>query len=81
MTPAGILALYLVFFGSEFIFETILTLLNIRSIRRHSSSVPAPFKTHIDDKTYETSVKYGLTRARYSIIVSVIAALLHHPVT
>lgn len=76
MTPAGILTLYLVFFGCELVFETILTMLNQRAIRMNSTRVPSPFETYFDEATYKTSVNYGLVRGRYSLVVSMIGAAI-----
>ncbi len=74
MTQAGILALYLAFFGCELIFETTLRFLNMRTIRMNSARIPPLFESYIDRPDYETSVRYGLTRGRFSIAVSVIGA-------
>ncbi|MBN1687459.1 MAG: M48 family metallopeptidase [Spirochaetales bacterium] len=74
MTPSGFLALYLAFFGFEFLFETILTRLNLRAIDKNKSSVPSAFRDYVDGDMYKTSVAYSLARGRFSIAVSVIGA-------
>jgi STE24 endopeptidase len=74
MTPAGIISLYLAFFGAEFLFENTLTLLNLRTIRHNRAAVPLAFRDDIDLETYRSSVDYGLVRGRFSIILSAISA-------
>ncbi len=76
MTPSGILALYLAFFALEFLFETTLTLLNLRTIDKNKSSVPVPFKDYIEQDTFNTSVNYSLARGRFSIVVSAVSAAI-----
>ena len=74
MTASWILALYLALFALELLFETILTILNLRTIDRNRSAVPPVFREHVDKESYETSVKYGLTRGRFSIAASLVGA-------
>ena len=76
MTPAGIIALYLAFFGVELLFENTLTLLNLRTIRRNSGAVPVEFRDYIDQETYRSTVDYGLARGRFSIILSAVGAVV-----
>jgi STE24 endopeptidase len=76
MTPTAILALYLIFFGCELVFETILTALNMRTIRMNSTRIPAAFVSYIDRGIYKTSVNYSLTRGRFSIVVTMISAFV-----
>ncbi len=76
MTPVGIIVLYLAFFGVEFLFENILTLLNLRTIHRNSGAVPVEFRDDIDSGTYRSSVAYNLTQGRFSMFLSVTGAVI-----
>lgn len=76
MTPAGIITLYLAIFGVEFLFQNLLTLLNLRTIHKNRTKVPAEFRSDIDIETYRTSVDYGMTRGRFSILQAAIGAAI-----
>jgi len=74
MSPRGILLLYLLFFFLEYFWEISLTLLNLRHVKRNSSSVPRPFAGAIDGETYSRSVAYTLTRGRFSLVAGAFSA-------
>ena len=68
MKPQAILTLYLVLFALEYLWETLLTVLNIRHVRAHAQAPPEPFRGVIDQETYRKSVDYTLTRNRFALI-------------
>ncbi len=70
MTPHSILILYIVFSTAEFLFESLLTVLNIRSVKRNSGTVPILFREHIDSEQYARSASYTLTNNRFSLVSS-----------
>ena len=74
MTSNAILALYLVFFGVEFLFAHLLIRLNIGSLNRNSGAVPEIFSRFIDKDRYSKSVSYCLTRNYFAIVTSAISA-------
>lgn len=76
MTPSGILTLYLVFFGVEFLFENFLTWLNLRNIQKNRDSVPPLFDGVIDGETYAKSCSYGLTRGRFGVFAGFISSVV-----
>jgi STE24 endopeptidase len=73
-----ILILYVSFFLLEFLWETLLSVLNIGHVRKNSSVVPAAFAGVVEPETYKRSVSYTLTRNKFSILASIVssAALL-----
>jgi STE24 endopeptidase len=76
MTPSGILILYLVFFGVEFLFENTLSLLNNRNTRGHRNEVPEAFRGAIDPKQYEKSCSYSLARGRFAITAGFVSSVI-----
>ena len=60
-------------FGGQY---NILTLLNLRMIRRNSAAVPVEFRDDIDMETYRTSVDYGLSRGRFSMAHSAVGGVI-----
>jgi STE24 endopeptidase len=67
MTAATILTIYLAFFGAEFVFENLLTWLNINHVKRNSSQVPPRFRGYIDEEHYKKSVAYTLENERLAL--------------
>ena len=78
-----ILILYVAFFLLEYLWETLLTALNMANVRKNAGSIPAAFQSVIQTDTYAKSVSYTLTRSRFSVLVSAVssAALLAIVVT
>jgi len=76
MDSTSILILYLVFFTLHLLWELSLNILNIRYVSQHRGSVPEMFTSHIDGQTYEKSVDYTLTKARFGIVNLVYSSLL-----
>jgi STE24 endopeptidase len=77
-----ILVLFLVFFAVDLVWDTALTVLNLRHVRRHASSVPAPFVGVVDQQTWERSVAYTIAHGRLGLLrgavtsAAVLAAVL-----
>lgn len=74
MSPASILALYLCFFGAELLFENLLTLLNLRSIRHGANEVPGYLAGHIGIERYNTSNSYSRTKNIFSAVNGAISS-------
>ncbi len=68
-----ILTVYLAFFSLEFLFERVLTLLNIGNVNKNRK-IPPFFKGHIDGKRYRKSQEYTITTNKFSIIDSLVSA-------
>lgn len=76
ITAKLILTVYFIFFISEFVFENVLTILNLKHINRNSDEVPTVFKGHIDKAHYVRSVEYTKTRQKYGMIQGFFGVLL-----
>ncbi len=76
MTNQGILILYLIFFGADFLFNNFLTLLNIRELLKNKSSVPHDFKKFIDQEAYTKSVEYTYSRSLFAIASGIFNSFL-----
>ncbi len=70
MSPASILALYLVLCGLYFLWETFLTLLNHRHVRLRATDPPAFASEIMDRPTFQRSVRYTLTKIRFGLLSS-----------
>lgn len=75
MAASTILTLYLVLFALEFIWETFLTILNMRHVREHATAVPDMFRDIVDEDTYRKSVAYTLTRSRFGLVSSLVSSV------
>ncbi len=67
MTPIAILFTYLSIVVLHTAISIMLDLLNLRSVRAHSKSVPSYFATAYDDATYARSVAYTIDKMRLSM--------------
>ena len=76
MTSGSVLALYLVFFGVELIFEYSLTWLNVRTVKAHAGNIPESFRGVFDDEAYSKSVSYTLVKSRFGMIVALISSVV-----
>jgi STE24 endopeptidase len=65
----GIIALVLIL--ARAIAELLLSRLNERHVRAHTSEVPPAFREMIDDTTYRRSVDYTLAKSRFGDVVTV----------
>ena len=68
MSSMSILILYLVFFGFDFMFQNLLTLLNMKELKKNSVAVPGAFRDHIDYETYLKSSEYTRTKSIFTIM-------------
>lgn len=71
-----ILIVFITLFSLEFLWELLLTLLNIASVRRNRASVPGVFRGAVPEETYRRSAEYTLVKSRFSIAVSAISSAL-----
>lgn len=67
MSSQGILIIFLVFFVLEFSFNMVLTLLNLREVKRNSNKIPYDFNSYIDEETYGKSVNYTIDKGKFSL--------------
>ncbi|RKX74323.1 MAG: M48 family peptidase [Spirochaetes bacterium] len=74
MQANTILLIYLIFFAGEFLFENLLTLLNIKTAYRNKDSVPAPFQKYIEKDKYTLSVVYTIERSKFNLLTSVLSS-------
>ncbi len=68
MSAASILALYVALFALRLLWESGLTLLNTRHVRRVSTAPPDFVLQVMDRDTYARSVDYTLTRSRFALV-------------
>jgi STE24 endopeptidase len=68
--------LYLVFFFLELVWETFLTFLNIRHIRKNRDRVPEEFAGFIEADTYTRGVSYNLDRGRFSVVSALFSSFV-----
>jgi STE24 endopeptidase len=68
MKAETIIALYLVFFFLEMGWENLLTLLNMRTVKRNGGRVPDIFAGAVDEETCRRSEAYTLDRNGFSIL-------------
>jgi STE24 endopeptidase len=76
MTAGNILALYLIVFFIYVAWESLLTVLNMRHVRRNAGGVPDFFRRHIDPDTYGRSVDYTLTKGNFGLFASLYSSAL-----
>ena len=74
MSPLSVLLLYLIFFAAEFIFENLLTILNISHIRKHSGAVPDQFAGSVDPEKYSLQAAYTIDQEKFSLVSSLFSA-------
>jgi STE24 endopeptidase len=68
MNTNSILILYLILFGVQYLWETLLSLLNRRHVRAKRLDPPPFVKSIMDEKTYQRSVEYTLTRSGFGLL-------------
>ncbi|HTZ50192.1 MAG TPA: M48 family metallopeptidase [Spirochaetia bacterium] len=74
MTPQTILLVYLLFFFLDLGWDTALTLLNLRHVRRNAGQVPPAFTGIVDAETHARSVHYTLTRGGFGMAAGAVSA-------
>jgi STE24 endopeptidase len=67
--------LYVIFFFLELGWETLLTLLNIRSVRANAARVPEAFAGVVDEETYKRSAAYTLDRNRFAVLTGLFSSV------
>lgn len=75
MNAQSILTIYLVLFTAEYLFQQLLTVLNVRYVRRHGGSVPLPFTSHIDGETYGKAASYTVEKGRFGMLERTVTAV------
>lgn len=76
MSAMTILIVFILLFSFEFLWELLLTLLNIASVRRNRAVVPVRFRGAVPEETYRRSAEYTLAKSRFSIMVQAITSAL-----
>ncbi len=74
MSSGLILAVFTVFFLLEFIFEFLLTILNIKCVKSNRGKLPELYKGDFDEEIYGRSSRYTLTKSRFSLVSSLFSA-------
>jgi STE24 endopeptidase len=75
MYAHSILILFLVFFSLKFIWESFLTLINIKSSKDHAAEIPVFAQKYIDKKSYHKSVQYSMTKGKFTLVSDAAGAL------
>jgi len=68
MTSSSILIVIVSLFILEFLFSWFLSVLNMNSVLQNKNDVPLMFTKMIDKDNYTQSVRYSLTKGRFSLI-------------
>jgi STE24 endopeptidase len=68
--------IYLVFFFLELGWETFLSFLNIRRIRKNVSRVPPEFAGMVDEAACRKAAVYNLDRGRFSVLTGLFSSLV-----
>ena len=76
VTAQSVLLLYILFFAAEFLFENILTLLNLAHIGKNKGSVPARFSDYVDREEYRRQTSYSLDRGKFTLVSSLCSSAL-----
>lgn len=75
MKAENIRLLYLVFFFLELGWESLLTVLNLRRIRKNRGRVPDAFAGVVDEETCRRSSAYNLDRGSFSLLSGLFSSL------
>ena len=76
MTPLTILILFFFLFTGEFLLSFSLTILNINNSILNRDIVPEFIKNFISGENYTRSVDYSLRKERYSLLTSIVSAVI-----
>jgi len=76
MNAETIRLVFVAFFILELGWDLLLTLLNLRHVRRHANSVPDAFAAVVDRETYARSVSYTLVHGRFGMADGVFSAVV-----
>ena len=68
MSSSSILVLFIVFLVLEFVFNSVLILLNIKEARKNRGSVPVWFEKYIEKEQYAKSVDYTIEKSLFSLV-------------
>jgi STE24 endopeptidase len=75
MDATAILIIFFCFFGLKLFWESMLILLNIKSIRSNALKIPLFVKGVIDKTTYSKSVEYSISRNKFALSDDFMGAL------
>lgn len=67
---------FLFFFVVNEVWESFLTILNIRHTHKHKDEIPSFYQARIDQETYQKSVRYTLEKARFGLIINFLSLIL-----
>jgi STE24 endopeptidase len=76
MNAQLILMLFIVFFSLDLGWDTVLTLLNLRHVKRNARSVPPAFADAVDPATYKRSVSYSLVHGRFGLLAGLVSSAI-----
>ena len=74
MNAQLILLLFVIFFFLDLGWDTALTLLNLRHVKAHASSVPPAFAAAVDPAIYQRSVSYTLVHGRFGLLAGLVSS-------
>jgi STE24 endopeptidase len=67
--------IFIAMFLIQFLWERMLTLLNMGTVKRNTEKVPEVFSSIIDPESYGKSVRYTLAKGKFSLVASTWSAL------
>jgi STE24 endopeptidase len=76
MNASQVLLLFIAFFCLELGWDTALTFLNMRHVRRKAAAVPPAFAGTVDPDTYARSVSYTLAHGRFGLVGSAVSSIV-----
>ena len=76
MNAQTILFIYLLVIALDFIWERLLTVLNMSTIRANRDHIPGALVASLDPQSYQRSVAYSLTRSWFGLVSSTVTAAL-----
>jgi STE24 endopeptidase len=76
MNAQLILMLFIVFFSLDLGWDTVLTLLNLRHVKRNARTVPPAFADVVDPVTYKRSVSYSLVHGRFGLLAGLVSSAI-----
>ena len=76
MSPRSFLIIYSAFFFAEWLWESLLVLLNLRYVRDQLKAPPEEASALMEPQSFKGSVEYALVRGRFGLLSSTLSNLL-----
>jgi STE24 endopeptidase len=74
MSAVTIRFLFLGLLLAKTVWESVLVILNMQTIRNHADKIPAMFQGTINEETYRKSVNYSLEKNRFELVSGILEA-------